>query len=64
VENRPPTETETGEAASFPGKRAAAPFRPPKSCCPLTSAKLFIGFNQENLWTRKECANCPIGPTS
>jgi hypothetical protein len=25
---------------------------------------LFIGFNQENLWTRKECANCPIGPTS
>jgi hypothetical protein len=31
VENRPPTETETGEAASFPGKRAAAPFRPPKS---------------------------------
>ena len=32
MESRPPTETETCEAASFPGKGgAAAPCRPPKS---------------------------------
>jgi hypothetical protein len=52
------------EAASFPGKRAAAPFRPLSPCCPVTSAKLFIGFNQEYLWTGKDVLPTDCGHSS
>jgi hypothetical protein len=36
MESRPPARQRPGEAASFPGKKAAAmPFPPPKSLLPL-----------------------------
>jgi hypothetical protein len=60
VESRPPTETETCEARRASRERGLR--RPSvllSPCCPLTSTKLLIGFNQGNLQDR--CSSvCPV----